>query len=328
MSDFKLVDEATCTNTSQQEANSAEGATLENWLQQHAGLHGKKLAIALNQCDDGMVESVADLERLHDLGQLAEVFPQIMLRGPVAAALKLENIDISTGTTENNNEQTDENCSNEQTDENGSNEQTDQFSSQKQKLDEFVAACKAQLEAWIEENRAATAWIHNEIAEAINTGNGKQLSRRFLAQIMSAMKLAVETYDQKISEYADNYRKTMDNCVDAHEATVARMKSDTTAGMQRGRLAVNTWLVEQTDALMKMLEAMQLKMQAFIEERKAEICALLEANKTVTTLVTKDWTNKDSESGFLSVFMRSTDPHGSAAAADTETSSVQVEEQQ
>jgi len=281
---------------SQQEASSAEEDTLENWLQQQAGLHGKKLAVALNQCDDGMVESVADLERLRDLGQLEEVFPQSMLRGLVAAALKPENIDISTGTSENENNDGD-----------ASNEQPDHFSCQKQKLDEFVAACKAQLETWIEEHRAATAWIRNEMGlvatQAMKSGNsGEQLSKRFLAQIMSAMKLTVETYDQKISEYAACYRKTMDECVDAHEATVARMKSDTAAGMQRGKLAVNTWLVEQTDALMKMLEATQLKMQAFIEERKAEICTLLEANKTVTTLGAKDWVH--SKSGFFSVLQR------------------------
>jgi len=72
---------------SQPEAKSTDDGTLETWLQQHAGLHGKKLAVALHQCDDGMVESVADLERLHDLGQLGEVFPQIMLRELVAAAL-------------------------------------------------------------------------------------------------------------------------------------------------------------------------------------------------------------------------------------------------
>merc|ERR1719157_499255 len=190
--------------SSQPGAKSTDDGTLETWLQQHADLHGKKLAVALNQCDDSMVESVADLERLHDLGQLAEVFPQIMLRELVAAALNPENIDIRTPEANND--------GNEQTD---GNEQPDKFSSQKQKLDEFVAACKVQLEAWIEDQRATTAWIRNEITEAMKI-------KRFLAQIMSAMKLAVEKYDQKISEYVASYSKTMDECVDAHEATVAR----------------------------------------------------------------------------------------------------------
>jgi len=81
------------TGTPQQEQKQnakkqEEESTLEEWLKQHAGLHGKKLAVALNQCDDGMVESVADLEHLHNLGQLAEVFPQSMLRGLVTAALE------------------------------------------------------------------------------------------------------------------------------------------------------------------------------------------------------------------------------------------------
>merc|ERR550514_1977791 len=49
---------------------------LEQWLQHHAGLSGKKLAVALNQCDDGMIESLADLEHLHSIGQLDQAFPQ------------------------------------------------------------------------------------------------------------------------------------------------------------------------------------------------------------------------------------------------------------
>ena len=63
---------------------------LGHWFEHKAGLKGNKLATAMNQCYDGLVESVPDLQQLHSAGQLVELFPQSMLRGLVIAALKKE----------------------------------------------------------------------------------------------------------------------------------------------------------------------------------------------------------------------------------------------
>jgi hypothetical protein len=63
---------------------------LGHWLEHKAGLKGNKLATAMNQCYDGLVESVPDLQQLHSAGQLVELFPQSMLRGLVIAALEKE----------------------------------------------------------------------------------------------------------------------------------------------------------------------------------------------------------------------------------------------
>ena len=59
---------------------------LYEWLEIEAKLTGKKL-VAKEQCLEGMVEDLADLQQLYEEGRLQDVLPQTMLRSMVEKAL-------------------------------------------------------------------------------------------------------------------------------------------------------------------------------------------------------------------------------------------------
>ena len=60
---------------------------LTDWLKTSAGLSGKRLEAAVSQCLQGMVFDLHDLREIHALKQLGELFPAVMVRGKVVAAL-------------------------------------------------------------------------------------------------------------------------------------------------------------------------------------------------------------------------------------------------
>ena len=64
---------------------------LSDWLEQRAGLKGKKLEVALSGCETNMVESVEELRELarsENNLQFKEVIPQGMIRTALVTALK------------------------------------------------------------------------------------------------------------------------------------------------------------------------------------------------------------------------------------------------
>lgn len=63
---------------------------LHKWLKEKTGLTGKKLQVAISQCETGMVESVMELQGLVKLGKLEKVFPQGLICAHIEAALAKE----------------------------------------------------------------------------------------------------------------------------------------------------------------------------------------------------------------------------------------------
>ena len=64
---------------------------LSDWLEQRAGLKGKKLEVALSGCETNMVESVEELRELADeenKEQFIHAFPQAMIQTALRKALK------------------------------------------------------------------------------------------------------------------------------------------------------------------------------------------------------------------------------------------------
>ena len=64
---------------------------LSDWLEQRAGLKGKKLEVALSGCETNMVESVEELRELADeenKEQFTHAFPQAMIQTALRKALK------------------------------------------------------------------------------------------------------------------------------------------------------------------------------------------------------------------------------------------------
>ena len=61
---------------------------VRTWLTKSAGLKGATLELAMTQCEQGQIQSVEEFLILHNAGELAQLFPAVVIRGLVTAALK------------------------------------------------------------------------------------------------------------------------------------------------------------------------------------------------------------------------------------------------
>ena len=62
--------------------------SLQTWLEEKAGLRGKRLDVAFTACEKEMIESKEDLMKVMKAGNLAKVFPQTLLESVVQTALE------------------------------------------------------------------------------------------------------------------------------------------------------------------------------------------------------------------------------------------------
>lgn len=70
---------------------------LHKWLEKKAKLSGVKLDKVIQLCENNFVTDLSDLREVFDQGNLAELFPQIALRGKLERALSMNKPTQSPG---------------------------------------------------------------------------------------------------------------------------------------------------------------------------------------------------------------------------------------